>query len=846
MKKAFLDQLFLGFILLMGVVTFVATVSDEMANRNKIFDLKQLTLKTAQAMARSYENSMDMCYGKTIAENILKESSLGKELLKLKENSQITFSYDYYDLTPTKRDGSVGDKQPDTVIVTITGYKQDTFWYRFFDKDSFTIGKITAQEKVDTPKDVTIRYGERPTAGYQNIMGTYQLDNNNCVTNMRTYMANSKDWTKWEQLTDPKDANSPRIPIADGIESPPTYIFSVADGNRQFNNPKDNAPITLESPHCFNDGSYPKITINNITKQAKVGDASSANVFFEHDELNADEHNHFHIIPHTILSDYKNYKNKIYNANGNEKDKYEAFLTYCKGVNTDLNPNNDIGFGYESSCTEDPHNEYHYALEDLDARESDFDFTDMILNTTRLVKENSADDYSVGKDHKIIFDSGYCENRTNIPPTVVLSGCPITIQEDTSTNAISWIANDTDGTIVSKEVSTNLGSAIININGTITYTPDRNEYGKDIITMVVKDNDDALAKEECEVTIIEVNDEPTITGTPLRIIAINQLYNFEPIAEDVDGDVLTFSIKNKPKWALFDSKTGQLTGTPTSSDSGLYENILISVSDRRGGVASLPAFTIEVEDGNEGPKKGDDIPDGTIQEGKQFSYNAAPHFSDGDGDTLIYSITAKLNGSYINWFTISANGFINSIKIPKGYVGKVIEVTVKVSDGKESIRDTFYLTITNATDFQIVFHTFDKDIQGWKELNSTVSWKRYKKDGKLKIKAEKTRKSAQAYQEFNFGPSYANKKLKIEFDLYYSGGWDSSGNSQDFFAVAQGTKIIEGWNSYKNKNNTDGPIHFDIKTASTDGNGKILLQFVIFVTDKKETIYIDNVKISLQ
>ncbi len=51
----------------------------------------------------------------------------------------------------------------------------------------------------------------------------------------------------------------------------------------------------------------------------KVGDASSANVFFEHDELNADKHNHFHIIPQTILSDYKNYKNKIYNANGNEK-----------------------------------------------------------------------------------------------------------------------------------------------------------------------------------------------------------------------------------------------------------------------------------------------------------------------------------------------------------------------------------------------------------------------------------------------------------------------------------------------------------------------------------------------
>ena len=185
MKKAIIDQMFLGFLLLMGIVTFVATVADEMSNRNKVFDLKQITLKTAQAMARSYEKNLNMCYGRTIAENILKESPLGKELLDLRTNSEITFTYDYYDKKPINPDGTTGDGEPDTVIGSINGYKQDTFWYRFFDKDSFTLGEITSVVNLDTPKDVTIRYGARPNATYQNIMGTYELDSNNCITNIK-------------------------------------------------------------------------------------------------------------------------------------------------------------------------------------------------------------------------------------------------------------------------------------------------------------------------------------------------------------------------------------------------------------------------------------------------------------------------------------------------------------------------------------------------------------------------------------------------------------------------------------------------------------------------------------
>jgi hypothetical protein len=70
-------------------------------------------------------------------------------------------------------------------------------------------------------------------------------------------------------------------------------------------------------------------------------------------------------------------------------------------------------------------------------------------------------------------------------------------------------------------------------------------------------------------------------------------YSFQPTASDPSGKALSFSIQNKPAWASFSIATGQLSGTPSSSDVGTDANIVISVSD--GTVsAALSPFTITV------------------------------------------------------------------------------------------------------------------------------------------------------------------------------------------------------------------------------------------------------------
>ena len=92
------------------------------------------------------------------------------------------------------------------------------------------------------------------------------------------------------------------------------------------------------------------------------------------------------------------------------------------------------------------------------------------------------------------------------------------------------------------------------------------------------------------------NHLPTISGTPASSVKVGEAYAFTPTVTDMDGEAKTFSILNKPKWALFSAATGKLTGTPTAAHLGKTDNITIKVKDERGGMATLSAFSIAVLD----------------------------------------------------------------------------------------------------------------------------------------------------------------------------------------------------------------------------------------------------------
>ena len=89
------------------------------------------------------------------------------------------------------------------------------------------------------------------------------------------------------------------------------------------------------------------------------------------------------------------------------------------------------------------------------------------------------------------------------------------------------------------------------------------------------------------------NSAPKISGAPSNAVKAGDNYSFTPSASDPDGDPLTFSIENKPRWASFDSSSGRLSGQPLLGDIGTYSAISISVSDGKT-TAAIPTFSVEV------------------------------------------------------------------------------------------------------------------------------------------------------------------------------------------------------------------------------------------------------------
>ena len=81
-----------------------------------------------------------------------------------------------------------------------------------------------------------------------------------------------------------------------------------------------------------------------------------------------------------------------------------------------------------------------------------------------------------------------------------------------------------------------------------------------------------------------INSKPQLSGAPPSQALVEALFIFVPTATDPDGDTLTFNIMNKPTWATFDSLSGELRGTPNTSDVGEYST---SKSPRR--MARAPA-----------------------------------------------------------------------------------------------------------------------------------------------------------------------------------------------------------------------------------------------------------------
>ena len=186
------------------------------------------------------------------------------------------------------------------------------------------------------------------------------------------------------------------------------------------------------------------------------------------------------------------------------------------------------------------------------------------------------------------------------------------------------------------------------------------------------------------------NHPPTLSGTPPATATVGAAYSYRPTYADADGDTLTFSITNRPAWALFATSNGHISGTPTAANVGTTSNIILRVSDGKT-TTSLAPFSIKVNasgTANRAPTIAG-TPAKTASVGVAYSFR--PTASDPDGNALTFSIVNKPS-----WATFSTSS--GQLSGTPTTTGTTSNITIKVSDGKLSASlPAFALQVTTAT-----------------------------------------------------------------------------------------------------------------------------------------------------
>ncbi|MDB2562105.1 Ig-like domain-containing protein [Sulfurimonas sp.] len=230
-------------------------------------------------------------------------------------------------------------------------------------------------------------------------------------------------------------------------------------------------------------------------------------------------------------------------------------------------------------------------------------------------------------------------------------------------------------------------------------------------------------------TVITAKNAPSISGTPDVTVAEDAAYSFQATTEANSGEIASWSIANKPSWAVFNTVNGLLTGTPTNDNVGVDSNITITAVNNVGST-SLSAFDINVTNTNDAPDANNTSVGVTEDIAKNIDVTGL--ISDVDAGDSIASIavtTQPTNGTISGTdgnftYTPTANYFGSDSFVYTATdsnsatdTGTVTITVAAVNDAPTAVADT--ATTAEETPITIVVKTNDVDIDS-AELNVTA------------------------------------------------------------------------------------------------------------------------------
>ncbi len=213
---------------------------------------------------------------------------------------------------------------------------------------------------------------------------------------------------------------------------------------------------------------------------------------------------------------------------------------------------------------------------------------------THLVNVTVVDDDGAESYLEIHMDI----QNTNDAPIIITS--PITIAVENSSYYYNLTVMDDDLDTITYTFDLKPDGMTIDSNGKITWTPTYQQASQTFMVIVNVSDGNDFDTQTFSITVMNVNDEPAITSTPILSAIEDAQYLYDVNAVDVDiGDRLIYSLDTAPLGMSIDSSTGLITWVPTNEQVGDNE-VIVNVTDSIGAFATQ-GFSIIVSNANDAP-----------------------------------------------------------------------------------------------------------------------------------------------------------------------------------------------------------------------------------------------------
>jgi large repetitive protein len=288
----------------------------------------------------------------------------------------------------------------------------------------------------------------------------------------------------------------------------------------------------------------------------------------------------------------------------------------------------------------------------------------------------------------------------NTPP---LAADDIYVTNEDMPITMNVLANDVDPDgdsttpIVITSIAATHGSAEVNPDGTITFTPDTNFNGVATVTYTISDGLGGFSTAVATITINPVNDAPSGVALPNQAgvdaqggvnIALGGLFS------DVEGDTLSFAATGLPAGLAIDAAgniTGMIDRSASQVNGGVYA-VTVTASDGQGGTSErIFLYTVT----NPGPTAVNDT--ASTNEDTPIIISVLTNDSDPDADPLTVTIANAAHGTVV----INPDGTITYTPDANYNGPDTINYTISDGQGGTSVA-TVVLTVVPVNDAPVV------------------------------------------------------------------------------------------------------------------------------------------------